>query len=76
MKGKVIEPQAEPEEGTEAGGGIDCPNCGHDMRKTIHANIDMNLTGVDEVETITGPTDTVYVCDAPGCGYRETVERS
>ena len=75
MKGRVIVDTQEAEEDTEVGGGIDCPNCGHDMRKTIHAKIAMNLTGADEVEVVTNPADTVYVCDAPGCGYRETVER-
>ncbi len=74
MKGRVIVNTQEVEEDAEAGGGIDCPNCGQDMRKTIHADIAMNLTGADEVETVTGPTDTVFICD--GCGYHEQVERS
>ncbi len=72
MKGRVTEPVSRTE-GLEVGGGIDCPNCGEDMRKTFHTDIKLDLTGVDSAETTSGPANTVYICDE--CGYHEEVER-
>ncbi len=73
MKGRVIDDAQTSEEDSEVGGGLACPNCEQDMRKTLHSTTVIALTGVDEVEVDTEPFATVFVCDA--CGYREEVER-
>jgi len=73
MKGQVIVGAPEPEEDSEAGDGLACPSCGADMRKTIHSNIHIELTGADEVDVSSSVPGTVYICDV--CGYREEVER-
>lgn len=73
MKGTIIENIDDHKEETKLGIGLECPECGLDMRKVLKTKIKAKFNQKnEEMETTCGDVSIIYQCI---CGYQEKVIR-
>lgn len=71
MKGQIIEDETTPKEEKQLGLGLECPDCGADMRKVTKVSIKARFDQDDDrMETSCGDSAVTFVCV---CGYSEEV---
>ena len=72
MKGRIIEPDKDREKDTSNGLGLECPECGADMRKVTRIKVKARYSNEeDKMETTSEPSVTMFRCE---CGYTEELE--
>jgi len=71
MKGTVIEDEPKGKLEEQAGIGLECPDCGADMRKDTRVTIKAKFNQDDDkMETSCGDSTVRFICS---CGYVEEV---
>jgi len=72
MKGVVIEGEKTLKEEKQTNIGLDCPDCGADMRKCTKISIKSRFNQDEDVmDTDCGESKVRFICDV--CGYEEEV---
>lgn len=71
MKGVIIDEDNDPKEERDVGIGVECPECGTDMKKTIHLTVKADYEQDKGMKTTSTPSAVKWSC--PVCKYCEEV---